>query len=345
MHTYHHARPQPARLAMREETFLIPGPQPGLMLFLRYLPRTTGGTTATTAVLSVHGATFPSALAIAYRFDGRSWRDALCDEGWDVWALDFYGFGHSDRYAQMQEAADRHPPLGTAEVAERQIASAVTFIRRYHHLPRISLIAHSWGCMPAGRFAGNQPEQIDRLVFVAPITWRSPTGGVAASPAPAWRTVSVPEQWSRFQEDLPAHEGPLLSRDAFTVWAEHYLDSDPGSRSCDPPRVLVPNGPTHDIQRAWQGALAYDPGRIRAPVAIIRGAWDHLVTDADARWLFDALVASPMIRDVTISHGTHLLHLERTRTALWRESAVFLRGEEPAIQDASAPFLTSTRRE
>jgi hypothetical protein len=42
-----------------------------------------------------------------------------------------------------------------------------------------------------------------------------------------------------------------------------------------------------------QRRLAYDPGLIRAPVAIIRGEWDSLATDADARWLFDALKASP----------------------------------------------------
>jgi hypothetical protein len=40
-----------------------------------------------------------------------------------------------------------------------------------------------------------------------------------------------------------------------------------------------------------------DPGLIRAPVAIIRGEWDSLVQDADARWLFDALRASPLRRD------------------------------------------------
>ena len=39
----------------------------------------------------MHGATFPSALSIAHRFDGRSWRDELCDEGFHVWGFDFHG--------------------------------------------------------------------------------------------------------------------------------------------------------------------------------------------------------------------------------------------------------------
>jgi hypothetical protein len=35
-----------------------------------------------------------------------------------------------------------------------------------------------------------------------------------------------------------------------------------------------------------------------------------LCTDDDARWMFDALRASPMRRDVKISRATHLMHLE-----------------------------------
>jgi pimeloyl-ACP methyl ester carboxylesterase len=65
---------------------------------------------------------------------------------------------------------------------------------------------------------------------------------------------------------------------------------------------------------------------ITAPVAIIRGEWDHIVTDADARWLFQALKNSPLKRDIKISHSTHLMHLERNRYALYREAQLFLDG-------------------
>jgi hypothetical protein len=45
-------------------------------------------------------------------------------------------------------------------------------------------------------------------------------------------------------------------------------------------RSEIRNGTTgiiHDITAAWQGELAYDPGRVRAPVAIIRGEWDSVM--------------------------------------------------------------------
>src|SRR5262245_31817891 len=60
-----------------EEHFRIPGPREGALLFLRYLPAERTTFDPRRAVLYVHGATFPSALSIAHRFDGRSWRDAL----------------------------------------------------------------------------------------------------------------------------------------------------------------------------------------------------------------------------------------------------------------------------
>src|ERR1700709_467037 len=96
----------PPLLARREQPFRIPGPREGLSLFLRFLPAAETATQPRRTVLYVHGATFPSALSVAHRFDGKSWRDALGEAGFDVWALDFYGFGHSDRYAEMEKPAN-----------------------------------------------------------------------------------------------------------------------------------------------------------------------------------------------------------------------------------------------
>jgi pimeloyl-ACP methyl ester carboxylesterase len=92
----------------RELTFLIDSGREGLNLFLRRLP--AAGASRHGSVLYLHGATFPSALSIAYRFDGCSWRDALSAAGFDVWVLDFLGFGGSDRYPEMNEGADAHGP-------------------------------------------------------------------------------------------------------------------------------------------------------------------------------------------------------------------------------------------
>src|SRR5579871_4818702 len=95
-----HRNRERSRLDPREHHFHISAPRAGLELFLRHLP---AGGKAGSPVLYVHGATFPSALSIAHRFDGYSWRDALCGAGFDVWGFDFHGFGASDRYPEMDQ--------------------------------------------------------------------------------------------------------------------------------------------------------------------------------------------------------------------------------------------------
>lgn len=65
----------PEKLDANEAHYRVPSDRPGLRLFLRHLPPRGTQSGAAEVVLYVHGGTFPSALSIAHRFDGRSWRD------------------------------------------------------------------------------------------------------------------------------------------------------------------------------------------------------------------------------------------------------------------------------
>jgi hypothetical protein len=100
----------------------------------------------------------------------------------------------------------------------------------------------------------------------------------------------------------------------------------PGKPLARPRRVKTPLGPFSEIIKAWHGHLVYDPALVRAPVAIIRGEWDGLMLDDDAKWLFDAFTRSPEKRDIKIGRATHLMHLEAMRSSLWQESINFLLG-------------------
>jgi pimeloyl-ACP methyl ester carboxylesterase len=322
--------PQMPKLDSREAHFRIASGTPGLDLFLRYLAPPSPQTVAK-IVLYAHGATFPSALSIAHRLDGYSWRDDLNAAGFGVWGLDFLGFGGSERYSEMSQSPENRPPLGRAEGSSQQIEKAVRFILAHHHQPRLSIISHSWASMPAGRFAGEHPELVDRLVFFAPIVQRPKGSTVQANPS--WRLVSLEEQWNRFVKDVPANQSAVLSRRHFDEWGPLYLDSDLDSRTRSPESVKIPNGPTQEIAEAFAGHLAYDPAYIRAPVAIIRGEWDSLVTDDDAHWLFEALENARIKRDVKISRGTHLMLLEQSRFALYREAQTFLDGRDNAANE------------
>jgi len=315
-----------SKLDPLERHHFISSPAGGLKLFLRHLPARMVSSDKSKIVLYVHGGTFSSGLSIAHRFDGQSWRDELVNAGFQVWGLDFAGFGASDPYPEMSQTPENQPALGQAGAASEQLERAVRFICEHHRATRISIIAHSWGTIATGLLAGRCPELIERLVFFAPIAWRQKQ--VEPQIYPAWRLVSLKDQWDRFTQDVPSGEPAVLNRRDFEEWGELYLDTDAESRTRSPASVKIPGGPWQDIALAWAGQLAYDPARIRAPVGIIRGEWDQASTEADARWLFDALKNSPVRREVKISRATHLMLLEAARFALYREAETFLKGND-----------------
>jgi pimeloyl-ACP methyl ester carboxylesterase len=274
-------------------------------------------------VLYIHGATFPSALSIGYCFEGRSWADHLHARGFDVWGFDFAGFGGSQPYRQMSEAAADNKPLGRTPDAVLQIATVVAHIRRETGRKRVHLVAHSWGTMAAGRYAGEHPDQVGRLVMFGPIVQRSMTGLPDADGIGAWRCLSVPEQLARFVEDVPPDHPPVLIEPDLALWGPAWLVTDPEAATRAPPAVKIPNGPLADNIAALSGQLAYDPRHVTVPTLIVRGAWDNLCQNADAAWLLNRLGAVEKA-DVVISAATHLMHLERGRDGLFDATANWL---------------------
>lgn len=278
------------------------------------LERLKGGEAAGAPVIYVHGATFPAALAVNWRFaDGVSWRDDLAAAGHDVWTFDFLGFGRSDRYAAMGEEP-RPGPVGRSDAAVRQLGAVVAHVRRLTGAARVSLLAHSAGTLTAGRFAAEHPDKVDRLVLFGPILRReSPARDLAL--LPAWAPMSLDAQWTRFVEDVPAGHPPLIPADVFAAWGEAYLATDPRSAERTPAAVAIPAGPQADVAAAWAGQIPYDPARIAARVTVIRGEWDSLCADADVAWLRTRLGQG--LTDVKLATGTHLMLLETSRHALW----------------------------
>ncbi|MFB9263308.1 alpha/beta hydrolase [Bradyrhizobium erythrophlei] len=274
-------------------------------------------------VLYVHGATFPSALSVGYRLSGRSWADDLNARGFDVWGFDFIGFGGSTRPQQMAAPAAGVAPLGRAAEAAAQIGAVVDHIRRERAGVRPHIVAHSWGTIAAGLFAGNHPGAVGRLVLFGPIVRRLVEGLPAADRIGAWRTVSIADQLTRFVEDVPPSHPPVLIEPDLAEWGPAYLSTDADAFRQTPPAVRIPNGPQADIIAAWSGQLAYDPGRVLAPALIVHGAWDSLCRDDDAAWLTHALGTAEKA-DVVVPSATHLMHLEHGREGLFAATADWL---------------------
>ena len=285
-------------------------------------------------IVYMHGGTFPSELAVGYRFDGVSWRDCMLDTGREVWAFDFLGFGASGRFPAMSASPIGIAPLGRTPEASAQLAAVVSQVLQTTGQPRVALIAHSWGTMAAGKFAGEHPQEVERIVFFAPIVERRPAGEAAspgtssaalgaAAQLPAWMPMTLAAQFKRFTEDVPHDHAPVLSQAHFDVWGAGYLATDPIGGRETPPSVHVPLGPVADIRTAWHGHLSYDPSLIKAPLRIVRGEWDSLSNDADAAWLIGKLGSSTK-DDAKLAAGTHLMHLEEGRTRVYAATESWL---------------------
>lgn len=311
--------------SIEEEHFQLSGAVNDLTLFVRHLPAEQTSNDTLAPVLYVHGATFPSGLSVAFKFDGKSWMDELSHAGFDVWAFDFAGYGHSERYEDKGD----NLPEGRAIEAATQIKRVVHFIMQNTGAEKVSIIAHSWGTIPTGIFAVKHSQLIDRLVLFGPVAQRAEQAWAVEG---SHHLLTIDQQYARFVSEVPEGETQVLSKDHFASWGQAYLSTDQRSGMRNPPSVEVPSGPRADVSAAWSGSLAYDPAKITVPVVIIRGEWDTVTTDDDARWLFNALKASPIKRDVKISRATHLMHLEENRHALYREVETFLRSKDQELR-------------
>jgi hypothetical protein len=121
--------------------------------------------------------------------------------------------------------------------------------------------------------------------------------------APAWRIVTVEDQWARFVEDVSRLEQPVLLPAHFDEWSERYLDADPDSRSREPAGVKTPTGPFTDILHGWHGALAYEPAlyRLRSQSFAANGTDSLATTTPDGYSTLSS--GSPIKRDIKISPG------------------------------------------
>ena len=279
------------------------------------------------AALYVHGATFPSALSLFFRFDGCSWADALNAAGFDAWGFDFAGYGESQRYPAMAHDALAAPAVGRVDAAERQLASVLHALRRIagERLP-LHLVAHSWGTLAALRCAATHAEALASLTLFGPVVVRDASADVAQSapiPAPAWRTLTIWEQYRRFVADVPRGEPAVLLDRHIDAWARAYLATDPAAASREPPAVQVPAGPGVDVAALWSGETLVDAARVTTPTLLVRGEWDSVCDDRDAARLLAAMSGAP-VRDRVLAKGTHLMHLETGRIGLHRAVNEFL---------------------
>lgn len=271
-------------------------------------------------VVYVHGSTFGADLSIFFPFDGRSWADTLVAEGYSVWGFDFVGYGRSDRYP-----ADLGRPAGDIDDAMQDLRRVIDAIRRHNAGKPVVLLAHSRGSVVAARYAGEYPTDVSALVLFGPVVKRPGAAAAPAAPAslPSHVPLSAWAQYRRFVEDVPRGHAQVLSEAHMQSWGAGFLASDSTSGQRMPPSVMTPTGPLADLGALWSGRTLYDPAKVIAPTLVVRGEWDSVCTDADAKHLLDGLSAA-IKEDVKVPRATHLMHLEQQRQELYSAVGRFI---------------------
>jgi len=278
------------------------------------------------AVLFVHGATYPSRAIFAPRDAPEfSWLRAVAADGGAAFALDVRGYGDSERPAALDGDPDDAEPAVRAAVAAEDLRAALSAVRDRVDCP-VHLVGTSWGTMIAGRLLAETPG-VASATLHAPV-YRPARELVAGfdlgAPPRAYRTLSRADVQHRWDRQLGAGPAPFRggSGDEDPVFDAFWRTLVESGQGRDGERIAAPNGCLLDLRDAADGDPGYDPAAVDTPTLVIRGSADPTSTRADATALYDELTV-PDREYVEIAGGTHFVHLEERRHALYDIVAAF----------------------
>jgi pimeloyl-ACP methyl ester carboxylesterase len=256
--------------------------------------------------------------------------DYIAGRGYDVYLVDVRGYGKSSRPNEMNQPADRNPPIVRTEVAARDYGAAVDFVLKRRGVTKLNALGWSWGTAITALYTSQNNAKVNRLVLYAPVWLRqtkplTDTGGALG----AYRTVTVEAAMKRLATGIPAGKKPMP--DAWAEgWARATFASDPVGAQGNPRFVRAPNGVVLDSREYWSaGKPLYDPADIRVPTLLILAEWDADTPVYMAQALFPKLVNAEPKRLVIIGEGTHGVMMEKNRMQLFREVQLFLDERAP----------------
>jgi len=201
----------------------------------------------------VHGATYSSGSLYDVPLGGYSFMDFLAASGFEVYALDVRGYGHSTRPPKLEAPADQHPPaIGTA-TGVADLETAVEYVRSRRNLRQVLVFAMSWGGTVAGAYTSRHNDRVRRLALLAP-QWLSeePVPLDPGGPLGAYRLVSVRDTRARWLGSVPeSGRAELIPAGWFEQWAEATLAEDPWSQDQTPQRLRASNGSIQDVRGYW----------------------------------------------------------------------------------------------
>jgi pimeloyl-ACP methyl ester carboxylesterase len=196
--------------------------------------------------------------------------DWFACRGFDIWRLDFIGYGRSDKPADhWAKVADAIPDL----------LAATDYIMKAQQCGPLMLLGFSSGALRASLFAQKHPERVKRLALEAMVyTGKgSPTLTKRAEKLAEWKssvTRSIDPEFLLSTMTRDHSETAMESR------KKPYIDAILAVET------TVPNGTYVDM---CENLPVCDPRQINVPTAILRGQHDGIATDEDLLEFFKLL--------------------------------------------------------
>jgi pimeloyl-ACP methyl ester carboxylesterase len=276
------------------------------------------------AVLLLHGSSFSSGLSFGFKMNNYSWIDNLVANGYEVYALDFLGYGYADRYSKMYKKLTANKNvLGRASVVCKDVDNAVNLILKNTKKSKVCIIGHSWGGSVAALYTSKHPHKVAKLVLFAAITPRNDTSA-SEKISTAYEKMTPEERIKAMKNLTPEKEDCRLDPEVFEKWGSTWQNSDPIATKYKQNVVRFPSGPLQDVEDMLHNRSYYNAADIKVPILLVRGAWDKYPSNEDNEKLFSKMINAPYNRYVIIEKGTHVVHLEKSRYQLYEAVLQFL---------------------
>src|SRR5579871_1390166 len=276
-----------------------------LYMFRKRVGAPQAGKPALPVLFLVHGSSI-SSTSFDLTVPGKgeySLMDTFARFGFDVWTMDFTGYGKSSRTEGNSNVAD-----GVAD-----LEAALPVVARETGEQKFHVFGESSGALRAGAFAAAHPEMIHRLILAA-FTY---TGEGSPTLADRAKQVEFYKTHNRRPRDRKMIES-IFTRDKPGT-------SDPavGEALADAELKYGEDIPTGTYLDMTAHLPVVDPLKVHVPVLLVRGEYDGIATEADLLNFYKQLPVSD--RQMIILPGAaHALSLGLNRQQFWHVMRAFL---------------------
>jgi pimeloyl-ACP methyl ester carboxylesterase len=303
-------------------------------VYVRHVPAaaTSSVPKADRVVLFVHGGTVPGSVVFDLQHSDYSWMRYFANAGYDTYAMEFTGYGHSTRPPPMDDPCnlseqqqkpfipDLIPapckpsasrPITTMESEWEEMDAVIEYLRKRHGVGKVSIVAWSRGGPRSSGYVLRHPDKVSRIFALAPDYGRTWSTDKPRAVVPMF----APLKRGPDPTPPPGCEGYHSPAIRDLAWNE-TVATDP-------------------MRERWKGALRQLPAlnygmneelakRVRTPFAMVTGALDTVVKPQAVREFYADLGSSDKVL-VDLACASHFAMWEKNRMLVFKASLDWIR--------------------